>query len=230
MTTHATGTREEWLAARLALLEREKELTRRSDELAQERLALPWVPLEKEYVFESSEGRTTLRDLFDGRSQLMIYHFMFGPDWDEGCVSCSVSADHFDGPAVHLASHDVSFAAVSRAPIEKLDAYKRRMGWAFEWVSSLDSDFNFDFGVSFSPGQEDPRYNFAPIDAPPPDELAGMSAFALQDGVVHHTYSCFSRGGDILMGLYQVLDRAPLGRNEDDLEWTMAWMRRRDEY
>ena len=230
MTAHPTGTREEWLAARTALLEREKELTRRSDELARERQALPWVPLEKEYVFESATGPRTLADLFDGRSQLMIYHFMYGPDWDEGCVSCSVSADHFDGPAVHLANHDVSFAAVSRAPIGTLDAYKRRMGWRFEWVSSLDSDFNFDFGVSFAPGQESPRYNFAPIDAPPPDELAGMSAFALQDGVVHHTYSCFSRGGDVLMGLYQVLDRAPLGRNEDDLDFPMGWMRRRDEY
>jgi predicted dithiol-disulfide oxidoreductase (DUF899 family) len=231
MTVHATGTREEWLAARTALLEREKELTRHSDELARERLALPWVPLEKEYVFESSDGPRTLRDLFDGRSQLMVYHFMFGPDWDEGCVSCSVSADHFDGPAVHLANHDVSFGAVSRAPIERLDAYKRRMGWAFEWVSSLDSDFNFDFGVSFTEDQQatSGEYNFAPIEQPP-DELAGMSAFALQDGVVHHTYSCFSRGGDVLMGLYQVLDRAPLGRNEDDLEWSMAWMRRRDEY
>jgi predicted dithiol-disulfide oxidoreductase (DUF899 family) len=231
MPEHRTGTREEWLAARLELLEREKELTRRSDELARKRLELPWVPVDKDYLFDTEDGPRTLAELFDGRSQLLVYHFMFGPDWDEGCPSCSLSADHFDGPMAHLNERDVTFVCISRAPLGKLNAYKRRMGWEFTWVSSLGSDFNFDYGVSFTEEQRanGGEYNFAPI-AEPPDELPGMSAFALEDGVVHHTYSCYARGGDVLMGIYQLLDRAPLGRNEEGLPWPMAWVKRHDEY
>jgi predicted dithiol-disulfide oxidoreductase (DUF899 family) len=231
MDRHRIGTREEWLAARRQLLEREKELTRRSDELARQRLELPWVPIEKDYRFETEEGPRTLSELFGGRSQLLVYHFMFGPEWTEGCPSCSLSADHFDGPMIHLNARDVTMVSVSRAPLEKITAYKRRMGWRFPWVSSLGSDFNFDFGVSFTPEQQagGAEYNFAPVDEPY-EELPGMSAFALEDGVVHHTYSCYARGGDVLMGIYQLLDRAPRGRDEDDLPWPMAWVRRHDRY
>jgi predicted dithiol-disulfide oxidoreductase (DUF899 family) len=233
MTAHRTATHDEWLEARRELLEKEKELTRLSDELARERLELPWVPLAKEYRFETTEGTKTLADLFEGRSQLLVYHFMSSPQIDgEFCPSCSLSADHFGGPAPHLAQHDVSFASVSRAPVEKIEAYKHRMGWDFPWVSSLGSDFNYDFGVSFTESEQagEGTYNYAPIEQPF-GELPGMSAFALADGVVHHTYSCYSRGGDVLMGLYQLLDRAPLGRNEDGYEHhPMEWVRRHDEY
>jgi predicted dithiol-disulfide oxidoreductase (DUF899 family) len=227
MTSHKVGTRQEWLDARLALLEREKQLTRMSDELAKERLELPWVAVEKDYRFETDEGEKTLAELFDGRSQLLVYHFMFGPDWEEGCPGCSLSADHFDGPQVHLEQRDIRFTAISRAPLAKLNAYKRRMGWEFSWVSSHGSDFNFDFGVSFDgPGE----YNFRPLESPP-DELPGFSAFALEDGVVYHTYSSYARGGDVLMGIYQLLDRAPYGRNEAGFEHhPMEWVRRHDEY
>ena len=232
MTQHQVATREEWRVAREALLEREKELTRRSDELARERLELPWVRIDKEYAFETDEGTRTLAELFEGRSQLLVYHFMFGPEWDEGCPSCSISADGFDGQMIHLNQRDVTLICVSRAPLEKLDAYKRRMGWRFEWVSSLGSDFNHDFGVSFTDEQRAAgvEYNFAPIGDPGIDELPGMSAFVLEDGVVYHTYSSFARGGDVLMGFYQLLDRAPKGRNEGGLSFPMAWVRRKDEY
>ena len=232
MTPRNVGTREEWLAARLELLEREKELTRRSDELARQRLELPWVRIEKEYSFETDEGARTLAELFEGRSQLLVYHFMFGPDWEEGCPSCSLSADGFDGQMVHLNQRDVTMICVSRAPLERLDAYKQRMGWEFNWVSSLGSDFNFDFHVSFTDEQRanGVEYNFAPAGDPGIEELPGMSAFALEDGVVYHTYSSFARGGDVLMGIYQVLDRAPKGRNEEGLSFPMAWVRRKDEY
>ena len=231
-TAHLTGTREEWLAARLALLEREKELTRRSDELARERQALPWVRIDKPYAFETPGGTKTLAQLFDGRSQLLVYHFMFGPDWDAGCPSCSSIADHVDRPRVHLEHHDVTLICVSRAPLEKLEAYKRRMGWTVPWVSSGPSDFNADFGVSFeeetlAAGVD---YNFRRIEGDPrylETELPGMSAFALVDGVVHHTYSAYARGCDSLWGGYQWLDRAPSGRNEAD---DPGWMRRHDEY
>ena len=251
MTKHMIGTREEWLAARLALLKEEKELTRRSDELARRRQELPWVRVDKAYRFETDEGSASLIDLFCGRSQLLVYHFMFGPDYKAGCPSCSAIADGFNGIAVHLAHHDVMLSAVSRAPLAKLQAYKRRMGWTFPWASSLGGDFNFDFNVSFTEEQqrEGIVYNYersghamdvTPVPAPVVAQFAatcgtdaptyardrpGLSAFVLEDGVVHHTYSAYSRGVDGLWGMYQWLDRAPKGRNE-----TGAWFRRHDEY
>ena len=251
MTTHATGTREEWLAARLALLEAEKELTRRSDEVAQRRRELPWVRIEKEYRFETDEGSASLADLFRGRSQLIIYHFMFGPDYTAGCPACSAIADGFNGSVVHLANHDVTLGAVSRAPLAKLQAYKRRMGWTFPWASSFGGDFNPDFSVQFTEAQQREggiEYNYrreAPQRREPgADEGAvvfaamsgtdaatytrerpGMSAFVLEDGVVYHTYSAYARGLDVLWGMYQWLDRAPRGRNEQGV-----WWRRHDEY
>jgi predicted dithiol-disulfide oxidoreductase (DUF899 family) len=257
MTKHATGTREEWLAARIALLASEKELTRQSDELTRRRQDLPWVRLEKEYAFETDDGSASLADLFRGRSQLLVYHFMFGPDYTAGCPACSAIADGFDGFAVHLANHDVMLWAVSRAPLEKLQTYKRRMGWTFPWASSDDGDFNFDFDVALTDEQQRSgvfEYNFreSPVWSPPEDvcapfdawaattgtdwatytrERPGMSAFALEDGVVYHTYSAYARGLDGLWGMYQWLDRAPLGRNEtradDD---PLSFFRRHDEY
>src|SRR6266545_2536611 len=251
MTDHKTGTREEWLAARLELLEAEKELTRRSDELARRRQELPWVPIDKEYRFETDEGTASLGDLFRGRSQLLVYHFMFGPDYTAGCPSCSAIADGFNGFVVHLANHDVTLCAVSRAPLAKLQAYKRRMGWTFPWASSFGSDFNFDFSVGFTEEQqreEGIEYNYrreAPLvrKAGADDgtvtfaamsgtdaatftrERPGMSAFVFEDGVVYYTYSTYARGLDGLWGMYQWLDRAPMGRNE-----TGVWWRRHDEY
>jgi len=251
MTTHATGTRKEWLAARLALLEEEKELTRRSDELARRRQELPWVRVDKAYRFETDEGAASLPDLFRGRSQMLIYHFMFGPDYQAGCPSCSAIADGFNGFAVHLANHDVMLWAVSRAPLAKLQAYKRRMGWTFPWASSFGGDFNADWSVWFTEEQQrggieynyqrEPAYQPRPGDsdggpavfaamsgtdtATYTRERPGLSAFALQDGVVYHTYSAYSRGVDGLWGMYQWLDRAPRGRNETGL-----WWRRHDEY
>ena len=250
-SSHATGTREEWLAARLELLEAEKELTRRSDELARRRQALPWVPVDKEYRFTTDAGAASLADLFRGRSQLLVYHFMFGPTWAAGCPSCSGIADGFDGIFVHLANHDVMLWAVSRAPLAKLQAYKQRMGWTFPWASSLGSDFNFDFDVAFTEEQQragEIEYNFrraghAMDMTPVPEPVArfaascgtdapafsrdrpGLSAFALEDGVVYHTYSTYARGLDGLWGMFQWLDRAPRGRNE-----TGPWWRRHDEY
>jgi predicted dithiol-disulfide oxidoreductase (DUF899 family) len=251
MTEHRTGTREEWLAARLELLQAEKELTRRSDEVAKQRQELPWVPVEKDYRFETDQGDASLADLFHGRSQLLMYHFMFGPTYTAGCPVCSTIADGFNGFVVHLENHDVSMMAVSQAPLETLQAYKRRMGWTFPWASSLGSDFNFDFHVSFTEEQQranEVEYNYRSMDTTPilespseglteiaaitgtdpatyTREGPGMSAFALEDGVVYHTYSAFARGVDGLWGMYQWLDRAPKGRNE-----TGVWMRRRDEY
>ena len=228
MPDHPVGTYDEWLAARRDLLVREKELTRLSDELAAQRMALPWVRVEKEYVFDTEDGPRTLAELFDGRSQLLVYHFMFGPDWDAGCPSCSFAADEFAGGIVHLAQRDVTMVCVSRAPVEKLAAYKRRMGWRFTWASSLRNDFNFDFGVSFTEAQQrdGAEYNFRRVEHPP-DELPGLSAFALEDGVVHHTYSTYDRGVEQLMGTYRMLDLAPLGRNE---EGPASWWHRHDEY
>jgi predicted dithiol-disulfide oxidoreductase (DUF899 family) len=256
MTDHTTGTREEWLAARLELLEAEKELTRRSDELARRRQELPWVRIDKEYRFETDEGTASLADLFRGRSQLLVYHFMFGPEYTAGCPTCSSIADGFDGFVVHLANHDVTLAAVSRAPLAKLQAYKRRMGWSFPWASSFGSDFNYDFQVTFTKEQQQSgvvEYNFRAMDtrsdlgepqtlavygtdvATTTREAPGMSAFALSDGVVYHTYSAYTRGLDGLWGMYQWLDRAPRGRNETmvrgfgDLRGA-SWYRRHDEY
>jgi predicted dithiol-disulfide oxidoreductase (DUF899 family) len=251
MTTHMTGTREQWLAARLELLAAEKDLTRRSDELARRRQALPWVRVDKAYRFETDAGSASLPDLFAGRSQLIVYHFMFGPDYTAGCPSCSSIADGFDGFVVHLANHDVALSAVSRAPFAKLRAYKQRMGWSFPWASSLGSDFNFDFNVSFTEQEQREgaaEYNYRraghAMDATPvPEPVArfaascgtdaptfsrdrpGMSAFVREDGVVYHAYSTYARGLDGLWGMYQWLDRAPKGRNEAG-----PWWRRHDEY
>jgi predicted dithiol-disulfide oxidoreductase (DUF899 family) len=230
------GTREEWLAARIELLEREKELTRRSDELARQRSELPWVRIDRDYRFEAAEGSKTLAELFDGRSQLLVYHFMFGPTvegWPEvGCPGCSFTADSLDGAVVHLPPHDVTFVAVSRAPLERLSAYKARMGWTFPWVSYGDSSFNLDFGAFTEEERRTGRgFNFGtPKHADQIDlrreELHGLSAFALEDGVVYHTYSTYDRGTDVLNATWQLLDRAPKGRGDDP----EGWPRRNDEY
>jgi predicted dithiol-disulfide oxidoreductase (DUF899 family) len=250
MTKHNTATREEWLTARLELLKAEKELTRRSDELAQRRQDLPWVRLDKTYTFDTDEGKASLADLFRGRSQLLIYHFMFGPDYTAGCASCSAIADGFDRSVVHLAANDVTLMAVSRAPLPKLQAYKKRMGWSFAWASSFASDFNDDFNVRITEEQQREggvEYNYRRESAwllrdaqGPVNEMAamsgtdpatyvrerpGMSAFVREDGVVYHAYSTYARGLDGLWGMYQWLDRAPRGRNEAGI-----WWRRRDEY
>ncbi|HYF25329.1 MAG TPA: DUF899 domain-containing protein [Baekduia sp.] len=222
---HRTATRDEWRTARLALLQREKELTRLGDELARQRQDLPWVPVDKEYVFDTPDGPATLADLFGGRSQLIVQHFMLGPDMEAGCASCSSIADGVNGPHVHLEHHDVAFVAVSRAPLERLEDFRERMGWSFRWVSSHDSDFNFDFGVSSTAERPLREYNFAPVADGMVGERPGMSAFALQDGTVFHTYSTYGPGVDAIWGVYAWLDRAPKGRNEDG-----PWHRRRDEY
>ena len=254
-TGHKIASREEWLAARTELLKAEKALTRRSDELAKQRQELPWVRIDKDYRFETDEGKVSLADLFKGRSQLLIYHFMFGPDYQAGCPSCSAIADGFNGFAIHLANHDVMLWAVSRAPIAKLQAYKRRMGWKFPWASSVDSDFNFDFNVQVTEeqqreggaeynyrreagskatwsskyGEDSPLAEFAAMcgtDVPTYHrDRPGMSAFAREDGAVYHTYSTYARGLDGLWGMYQWLDRASKGRNE-----TGPWWHRNDEY
>jgi predicted dithiol-disulfide oxidoreductase (DUF899 family) len=253
MTMHATGTREEWLAARLELLEAEKELTRHSDAVAQQRQALPWVPVEKDYRFETENGPASLADLFAGNSQLLVYHFMFGPDYTAGCPACSAIADGFDRSHVHLANHDVTLMAISLAPVDKLLGYRRRMGWTFPWASSAGSDFNYDFNTSNTEEQQrsgSVEYNYSEADTawlqqPDVNEIGpsafakmtgtdvagyvrqrpGVSAFVLEDGVVYHTYSAYARGLDATWAMYQWLDRAPLGRNETGL-----WFRRRDEY
>ena len=250
MPNHETGTREEWLKARLELLTAEKELTRRSDELARWRQALPWVRIDKEYAFDTDDGKQSLRDLFRGRSQLLTYHFMFGPEWAAGCPSCSSIADGFNGVVTHLANHDVMFWAVSRAPIEKIQAYKKRMGWTFPWASAFATDFNHDFNVHVTAEEQRAgtavEYNYRPekpMDEPAPEfrkwlrgtdkpiaerERPGLSTFVLEDGLVYHTYSAYARGLDGMWGMYQWLDRAPKGRNEK-LE-SGLWWRRHDEY
>jgi predicted dithiol-disulfide oxidoreductase (DUF899 family) len=229
--SHPTATRAEWLEARLRLLARERELTRLHDELSVERQALPWVPVPAEYRFEGPAGEASLAELFGGRSQLLVYHFMFDPAWDEGCPSCSFWADNFDGVGVHLAQRDVAFVAVSRAPYEKLDAYRTRMGWSFPWYSAANTAFNFDFNVSFTPEQLARRdtYNFAPMERPMAEQQ-GLSAFVMEDGAVYHTYSTYARGIEAFNGAYQLLDLAPRGRDEDGLPWPMAWLRRHDQY
>jgi len=250
MTNHTTGTRDEWLRARLELLTAEKELTHKSDELAERRQALPWVRIDKEYRFETEEGNASLKDLFRGRSQLLIYHFMFGPDYTAGCPSCSAIADGFNGVAVHLANHDVMLMAVSRAQFPKLQAFKRRMGWTFPWASSFGGDFNPDFNIFFTEEQQRKgaiEYNYrrepawtlrggeglvseiaattGTDSATYTRERPGLSAFTLEDGVVYHTYSAYARGLDGIWGMYQWLDRAPKGRNE-----TGVWWRHHDKY
>ncbi len=253
MTNHPIGTRDEWLAARLQLLEAEKAYTKQGDAIARQRQALPWVQVDKSYQFATDDGPASLAELFQGRSQLLVYHFMFGPDYTAGCVSCSMIADAFDGSYTHLANHDVMLWAVSRAPLPKLQTYKERMGWSFPWASSYESDFNFDFNASFSGEtmRDGAEYNFRRDDpgmtmvrdgatAPGPAELAGMagtnvgtylqeregmSAFVVEDGEIYHTYSTYARGVDPFFGIYHWLDRAPKGRNE-----TSLWFRRHDEY
>ena len=249
MTAHKTATREEWLSQRLDLLKAEKELTRQSDEVARRRQELPWVRVEKDYEFETDDGAASLKDLFRGRSQLIVYHLMFGPDYKAPCPSCSMIADGFNGFWVHLAHHDVMLWAISRAPLEKLQERKAKMGWTFPWASSFGSDFNFDYGVGFTEAQQSHgyRYNFheqAPIGPTAegtPDgfaamcgvnlptflrEMPGMSTFVLEDGEIYHNYSAYARGLDGLWGAYQWLDRAPLGRNEEG----GVWWKRHDEY
>jgi predicted dithiol-disulfide oxidoreductase (DUF899 family) len=242
MPEHRTGTRDEWLAARLELLEQEKELTRRSDELARTRRELPWVPVEKEYRFETDEGTRTLAELFDGRSQLLVYHLMYGPDDEAACPGCSFYVDHLGDSLIHLNHHDVTFVCASRAPLEKINAYKRRMGWRFPWVSSYGSDFNVDFtffteqgrrtgtGYNFgAPRRADLRIAPAASDG---EEPMALSAFAREDGAIYHTYSCFDRGTDVLIGTWQLLDRTPKGRFKVPSEGEASgdWPRRHDEY
>lgn len=232
MTGHNVVSRQEWLAARVALLAREKTLTQQQDALARERQQLPWVRVEKEYVFETPEGeKKTLGDLFDDKSQLMIYHFMFGPEWEQGCQSCSMATDTMDANYVHLAQRDIAFAMVSRAPMEKITPFKKRMGWSVPWVSSYGSEFNYDFAVSL--GKEEPQenwYNFG-TSGHPVDEAPGVSAFYKDaDGVIYHTYSTYGRGVEATLGVYPLLDMAPKGRDEDGLPWPMAWVKHHDRY
>ncbi len=223
----------EWLAARKQHLTKEKEFTQLRDQLSAERRKLPWVKVEKPYVFDGPNGKETLADLFGGRSQLIVYHFMFGPEWEEGCKSCSFLADHIDGSVVHLAHRDVTFVVVSRAPLAKIDAFKKRMGWRFKWVSSYDNDFNFDYHVSF-PNDEVANgkvyYNYGTQEFPS-EEAPGVSVF-YEDGSgdIFHTYSAYARGLDMLVGAYNYLDLVPKGRDEDDLDFTMAWVRHHDRY
>lgn len=225
--------RDRWVAERKTLLAREKELTRLHDKIAQERRALPWVRIEKNYVFDGLEGRRTLADLFEGRRQLLVQHFMFGPGWEQGCPSCSFMADHIDGMNVHLAQRDVTLLVVSRAPLAEIERFRQRMGWQFKWVSSHGSDFNYDFGVSFRPddradGEVPYNYDMRPF---PSEEAPGISLFYKDDaGEVFHTYSTYGRGVEVMMGTYNLLDLTPNGRDEDNLPYTMAWVRHHDRY
>jgi predicted dithiol-disulfide oxidoreductase (DUF899 family) len=223
----------EWLVARKDLLSREKELTRLRDEVSRHRRELPWVKVNKEYLFNGPRGQETLADLFEGRSQLIVYHFMFGPDWEEGCKSCSYLADHFDGANWHLPHRDVSFAVISRAPLPKLEAYKKRMGWGFKWLSSYGNDFNFDYHVSATDQEQaksEMHYNYATQDWVN-EEMPGLSVFYKEEnGDVFHTYSTYARGLDILVGAYNFLDLVPKGRDEERFDFTMEWVRRHDQY
>ncbi len=231
---HPIVSRTEWLAARVEHLAQEKEFTRLRDQLSRQRRHLPWERVDKQYIFEGSSGQESLSDLFSGRSQLIIYHFMFDPDWDAGCKSCSFWADNFNGIGIHLKHRDISFLAVSRAPFSKLDAYRKRMGWTFKWVSSFGSDFNYDYYASFTPEQVEngnAYFNYtkqAPFDT----EVVGISVFyKAPSGTVYHTYSCYSRGVDMLNGAYHYMDLTPKGRDEADQKpHSQAWVRRHDEY
>ena len=228
---HAIVSQGEWLAARKAFLAKEKEFSNARDALSAARRALPWVKVEKNYVFDGPQGKETLADLFGGKSQLIVYHFMLGPGWKAGCPSCSFLADHFDGAVIHLAKRDVSFVIISRAPLAEIEVYQKRMGWKFKWVSSYGNDFNHDFHVSFSKDEvaDGAEYNYAKGKIPS-EELPGLSAFIKDGGSVFHTYSSYARGLDTLVGTYNFLDLAPKGRDEEALPWTMAWVRRHDEY
>lgn len=232
-TEHPVVSRDEWLAARKRLLTKEKEFTRLRDQLSAERRALPWVRVDKPYAFEGPNGQEALADLFDGHSQLIVYHFMHGPGWEQGCPSCSFLADHIDGATTHLAHRDVTLLAVSRAPLAEIEPFKKRMGWRFKWVSSYGSDFNRDFHVSFSPDEMakgEVFYNYRMTDFPS-EEAPGVSVFFKDDsGEVFHTYSAYARGLDILAGTYNYLDLVPKGRDEADLPYTMAWIRHHDRY
>ena len=234
MTNNRIATRDEWLVARKAHLAKEKELTRLRDQLSAERRELPWVRIDKPYVFEGPSGRETLSDLFDGRSQLIIQHFMFGPGWKEGCVGCSFSVDHIEGALVHLEHHDVSYVAASRAPLPEIEAFKKRMGWRLKWVSSYGSDFNYDFHVSFKPdeiekGEGYYNYEMRKIGI---EELSGRSVFYKDEsGDIFHTYSSYGRGGDLMLGTYIILDLMPKGRNETGPNHNMTdWVRHHDRY
>jgi predicted dithiol-disulfide oxidoreductase (DUF899 family) len=230
---HKIVSQREWLAARKALLAKEKEFTKQRDRLSEERRALPWVKIEKSYSFEGPKGRQSLSDLFEGRSQLIVYHFMYGPEWGEGCMSCSFWADTFNGAIEHLKARDVTMIAVSRAPYSTLKAFQKRMGWSFKWVSSLGSDFNYDFHVSFTPEEQEKGpvfYNFQKQEFPS-DEAPGISVFYKDKaGDIFHTYSTYARGLDAVNGAYQLLDLAPKGRDEAELPWPMAWVKHRDKY
>ncbi len=233
MTQHTVVSKDAWVAARRDLLDQEKAFMRQRDDIAAARRALPWVKVDKDYVFHGASGDVSLADLFDGRSQLIVYHFMFGPEWEQGCPSCSYLADHFDGLTTHLAQRDVTLVAAARAPLDRLTAYKERMGWHFPFVSSLDNGFNFDFHVSFTPEElagGEVYYNYHQTQFPA-DEAPGISVFFKDDdGVIYHTYSSYARGLDNLIGAYHFLDLAPKGRDEDELDFPMAWVRRHDEY
>ena len=230
---HRVVSQEDWLAARKRLLTKEKEFTRLRDRLSAERRELPWVRVDKDYVFDGPDGKETLADLFDGRSQLLIYHFMFGPGWEQGCPSCSFVSDHIDGANWHLPQRDVTLLAVSRAPLAEIEAFKRRMGWRFKWVSSHGNDFNRDYHVSFTPeemAKGEVYYNYAMTEFDS-EEAPGASVFYKDaTGAIYHTYSCYARGLDILIGAYNWLDLAPKGRDEAALPWTMAWVRHHDRY
>lgn len=234
MLNNRVVSKEEWIAARTELLVREKELNRLRDELSAARRSLPWVRVEKRYVFDGPAGKETLADLFDGRSQLIVKHFMFGPDWDQGCVGCSLGSDHVDGfPLVHLTNHDVSYVSISRAPLPKIEEFKRRMGWRFRWVSSFGSDFNYDFHVSFTPDQiagGKVYYNYAMRDAQS-DEMSGMSVFYKDEaGDIFHTYSQYARAGELFLGTYAYLDITPKGRDETVNGNLTDWVRHHDRY
>jgi predicted dithiol-disulfide oxidoreductase (DUF899 family) len=228
MTTHRVVPHAEWMQAAQAHLAKEKEFTRLRDELAKSRRALPWEKVEKEYVFRAPEGKVTLAELFSGKNQLIVQHFMFGPDWNEGCPSCSFWTDNFNGVDVHLAQRDTAFVLVSRAPLDKLEAYRNRMGWTVRWVSSLGNDFNFDYGVSFKPDEHELTYNYGTL-KPYGQEAPGLSAFRKEDGAIYRTYSTYARGLDVLNGAYHLLDLTSMGRHEDP-DHPMSWVRRHDKY
>jgi len=233
MKSHGVVSREKWLVARKELLEKEKAFTRQRDQLSRERREIPWVKVEKDYLFDGPNGKESLSDLFDGRSQLLVYHFMFGPDWEEGCPSCSFLSDNFNGTDIHLKHRDVTLLAISKAPLSKLQAYQARMGWNFKWVSSFANDFNRDFYVSFTPEEIEKGevyYNYQKGNQPS-EELPGASVFYKdENGTMYHTYSTYGRGLDMLIGTYHFLDLVPKGRDEDQLSWPMEWIRHHDKY
>lgn len=233
MDRHKVVSKEEWLVARQELLQKEKEFTRQRDQLSQSRRNLPWVKVEKDYIFDGPNGKESLSKLFDSQSQLAVYHFMLGPDWEEGCPSCSFWADNFNGIDIHLRHRDVTLLAISKAPLNQIEAFKKRMGWTFKWMSSCDNDFNRDYYVSFTPeelGKGEVYYNYEHRNSPS-EELAGISVFSKDEaGTIFHTYSTYARGLDMVNGAYHFLDLVPKGRDEEKLSWTMEWLRHHDKY